>query len=278
MQRYARALLALLPISVLPNTTRDFSPTDAPRADGYVVTMSVNSDGPGMTGPMSMTLKAAGTKLRIEMDMSAMLGAASSNMGPMMNGAFMLFQDDGRMAMILPNMQNPLGGGMGMGMIMDMQSMTGGLREMGVSLEITDMKVTLEDLGAGETILGRKTKKYKLAQNYLMGGKPYSGESEIWTTTDMSDAEVGLKKFNETFAMNFIGAATSKEVKGEIQSKTPPGFPLRTIIRMTTPDGAQTVKMEVTKAEKASIDDKEFEVPAGMQLMDIGAMMKRGQS
>lgn len=277
MQRYARTLLALLPISVLPNATRDLSATHSPRVDGYVITMSVVAEGAGMTGPMQMTLKAAGSKLRVEMDIGAVMGAAGSDMGPMMNGAFMLPQEDGRLAMILPNMQNPLGGGgKGMGMIMDMQAMTGTLRDLGISIEITDMKVTVEDLGAGETILGHKTKKYKMVQSYLMGVKPFSGVTEFSMATDMTDAETGLKKFNDSFGKQFVGAATSKEVQAEIQAKTPPGFAMRTIVNMTTPDGPQTMKMEVTKAEKASIDEKDFEVPAGIQLMDMAAMMKRG--
>jgi hypothetical protein len=274
MQQYAKALLALLPISVLPNATRDLSVIQSPRVDGYVVTMAVTAEGAGMNAPMTMTLKAAGAKLRIEMDMSAMMGGGGA--GPMMNGAFMLPQADGRMAMILPNMQNPLGGGMGLGMIMDMQSLSGQMRDLGISLDITDMKVTLEDLGAGDAILGRKTKKYKMTQKYSMGGKPYEGVSELWMTTDMNDAEAGLKKFQESFGMNFVGAATSKEVKDEIQGKTPPGFPMRTVVIMTTPEGPQKMTMEVTKAEKASIDEKEFDVPAGIQLMDMAQMMKRG--
>lgn len=276
MQRYAKTLLALLPIAVLPNPTRDLSARQAPRVDGYVITMAVVAEGAGMTGPMQMTLKAAGSKLRIEMDMSAVMGGAGGDMGPMMNGAFMLPQEDGRLAMILPNMQNPLGGGMGMGMIMDMQTMTGTLRDLGISMEITEMKVALEELGAGETIMGHKTKKYKMVQSYLMGGKPYSGTTEFSMATDMTDAETGLKKFNDTFGKQFLGAATSKEVQAEMQAKTPPGFAMRTVVSMTTPDGPQTMKMEVTKAEKATIDEKDFEVPAGIQLMDMGAMMKRG--
>jgi hypothetical protein len=275
MMRYARMLLAALPVSVFPNIARD-AHVPAPRVDGYVITMSVNAEGSGMSGPMQMTLKAAGSRLRIEMDMSAVMGGAGSDASAMMNGAFMLPQDDGRLAMILPNMQNPIAGGTGMGMIMDMQSMTGTLQELGVSLEITDMKVSVEDLGAGETILGHKTKKYRMTQSYLMGGKPFSGVTEFLMATDMTDAEAGLRKFNDSFGKQFVGAATSKQAQAEIQAKTPPGFAMRTVVALTTPDGQQNMRMEVTKAERASIDEKDFEVPAGIQLMDMGQMMKRG--
>jgi hypothetical protein len=273
MIHYARRLLAAVPLAVLPSVARDIS-VAPPRVDGYVITMSGTSDMMGSSVPMTLTIKAAANKVRIEMDMSAMMGANAG--AEMMSGAFMLPQEDGRMAMILPNMQNPLGGGMGMGMIMDMQSMTGAMRDLGVSMQITDMKVNLENLGAGETILGRKTTKYRLTQTYQMGGKPYDGVSEIWTTADMRDAEAGLKKFQVTFGMNFVGAATSNEVKAELQAKTPPGFAMRTVVKMTTPEGTTNMKLEVTKAEKATFDAKEFEVPAGIQLMDMGQMMKRG--
>lgn len=274
MLRYARTLFAALPLAVLPSVTRDLS-VKAP-ADGYLVTMAITAEAAGMGGPMLMTLKVAGAKLRIEMDITAMMGAMGGDASQMMAGAFMLPQEDGRIAMILPNMQNPMGGGTGMGMIMDMQTMSGTMRDMGASMEITDMKVDLQDLGAGEAILGHKTKHYKMTQKYSMGGKPYEGVSEIWMATDMTDAESGFKKFNDSFGMQFVGAATSKEVQAEIQGKQPPGFAMRMLVSMTTPTGPQNMKIEVTKAEKASFEDKEFQVPSGIQLMDMGAMMKRG--
>jgi hypothetical protein len=274
--RYATRLFAALPLAVLPSVVHDVS-LAPPRVDGYVITMSITSEGAGMNAPINMTLKAAGTKLRMEMDFSAMMSAASGGVdGAMMSGLYVLPQDDGRMAMILPNMQNPFGSGMGMGMIMDPQAMVGAVRDRGLSVPtFSDMKISVADLGVGESIVGRSTRKYKMTQSYLIDGKQHEGVSEIWIATDMADAEVALRKFG-AFGNQFVGAATSKHVQAEMDAKMPKGFALRTLVTMTTPDGAQTVKMETVKAEKATFDDKEFEVPAGIQLMDMAAMMKRG--
>jgi hypothetical protein len=109
-----------------------------------------------------------------------------------------------------------------------------------------------------------------MTQSYTMSGKPYEGVTEIWMATDMPDAEAGFRKFTDTFGMQFVGAATSKDVQAALQAKQPRGFALRTAVAMKTPDGPQNMKLEVTKIEKSSIEDKEFQVPAGIQLMDMG--------
>lgn len=273
--RSATRLFAALPLAILPSVVQDVS-LAPPRADGYVITMSITTEGAGMNAPLQMTLKAAGAKLRMEMDFSAMMGGGGGAESAMMSGVYVLPQDDGRMAMIMPNMQNPMSGGTGMGMIMDPQAMTSAARNLGAAVPtFSDLKMSVVDLGAGEAIAGRATRKYKVTQSYRIDDRPFEGTTEVWMATDMADAEEALKKFG-AFGHQFVGAATSKDIQAEMDAKMPKGFALRTLVNMTTPDGPQSVRMETVKAEKATFDDKDFEVPAGIQLMDMAAMMKRG--
>lgn len=52
-------------------------------------------------------------------------------------------------------------------------------------------------------------------------------------------------------------------------------FPLRAV---TTEDGVEKTKMEVTKIDKKTLDAARFEVPAGYKVIDMGEMMKQLQN
>jgi hypothetical protein len=274
-----RKFVAVLPFVAIPSIGHDARIPERvsaarPAVEGYVVAMTVKMEDPGaptLSGPVNMTLKVAGERVRVEMDMSAMMGGGGDPAAmAMLAGAFMLLRDSGKVAMIMPNMQNPMSGGTGMGMIMDMSAIAG---SAGVVMPaITDMKMNVDDLGAGETVLGHPTRKYRIRQTYSLDGKAHEGTSEALFATDLGAAEKGFRKFNESFGGQFLGSSTAKGVNEALMAKMPAGFPLRMTSVMQTPTGRITVTMETSKAEKVTFDEKEFEVPANIQLMDMAGM------
>jgi hypothetical protein len=270
MLSYAKPLFAALSISLLPLPTT-VTP-EAVRLDGYVVSMTVAVNTKEANAPIGMTLKLAGDKMRMEMDVSSMLGSAGGGeAATMMNGAYMLAQSDGRIAMVLPNMRNPFGGGAtGMGMIIDSEMIKGQIRESADSIAKapSEVTVTMDDLGPGETILGHATRRYRLTHRLTMGGQQEGGTAEVWMASDLAEAEAGFRKFGEAFGKSLLGGS-SVDVENAIFAKMPTGFALRIVAT----SGTETIKMEVTKAQKTSMDASEFEVPSGIQLMDIGAML-----
>ena len=270
MLSYTKPLFAALSLSLLPAAT--IVPPEQRALDGYVVSMTIAVSAKEVTAPIGMTLKIAGNKMRMEMDVSSMLASAGGGeASAMMTGAYMLAQTDGRIAMILPNMRNPFGGnGTGMGMIMDAEMIKGQLGQAADSVvkASNDVTVTIDDLGPGETILGRATRRYKLTHRVTVNGQQESGTAEVWMASDLAEAEAGFRKFGESFGKSLLGGS-SADVENAIFAKMPPGFALR----MVATAGTETVKMEVTKAQKLSIEEKEFEVPSGIQIMDLAAML-----
>jgi hypothetical protein len=240
--------------------------------------MTITTNETGGSERLGMTFKMAGGKLRLEMDMSSLLGAAGGGeAAAMMSGAYMLLQSDGRMAMIVPGFQNPMTGGTGMGMIMDTQMLKGRIgadvtSNVDTTVAAAMNKVSIEDLGAGETILGHATRRYRITET--PGGGDASGTEaiEVWVATDLPDAVAGFKSFGESFASSFLDL-TSQAATDAITRKMSDGFPMRVVA--TSSAGKEMMRMEVSRAERVSFDDKEFEVPAGIQLMDMGAMLKK---
>ena len=195
-----------------------------------------------------------------------------------MGGAFMLLQPAGNVAMPLPEMATPPSGGMGFGMVLDLASLQGGGRGgrggRGVPADATDIQVTVDDLGAGEAILGHATRKYRIHETYALGsGGAQESTTESWFATDLAGAEEGFRKFSESFGAQFGSGNASKSLVDAKRAKMPKGFPLKSITTTAKPDGKTTTTMEATKVGKMSFDASDFEVPAGIQVMDLGAMM-----
>jgi hypothetical protein len=192
--------------------------------------------------------------------------------GAMAEGAYMLLQDNGKIAMILPNMANPMGGGTGFGMTMDISSITGAARGRGGMPEASDIQVDVADLGAGEAILGHPTHKYRITTKATVNGTPSETVTDSWFATDLAGAEEGFKKFSKSFGAQFSGGA-AKGMQDAIASKMPKGFPLRSITNVTQSGKTSKTTMEVTQVGKATFEASDFEVPAGIQLMDMSGMM-----
>jgi hypothetical protein len=118
--------------------------------------------------------------------------------------------------------------------------------------------VTIEDTGETETILGRKTKKYKV--------------SDRNTTTFVWAAE-GMGTF-----MGQMGGGNPMRGKAaqmpawqrELGNKG--FFPLRVVGQDRR--GRETHRMEATKIEEVTPPDSAFQVPEGYQRFDMGSMMR----
>jgi hypothetical protein len=239
MQLNTRALFSLIPAVLI--APANFSAPVTPRADGYTITMRITT---GTQAPMNITFKAAGEKMRLETDMSAMMGGGRG--GAMATGAYMLPNSDGKLIMVMPNAPN-MSGGTGMAMSMDLAQMA--QRMGGAPPRVAE--ATVEDLGPGETILGYKTHKYRIRQP--------DGTVEAWIA-DLPG--IDFKKFATGFGAQFSG------MHPRMAEKIPSGFALKVVI-----SGKETGTMEVSKIEKTSFTNSDFEVPAGLQVMDLGAMM-----
>lgn len=261
------------------------------RVDGYQITMKVTMEVPGAAqagmpaGPtqMDVVIKSAGDRIRMEMDMAKLMsgrGGDAANQAAaasaMMGGMYILVQPDGKMMTVMPSM--------GMAMVADPSAMLGGGGGMGGMMSMTLdtlpgwLKVT--DLGAGERILGFATRKYRVETRVkttvsVMGTTTSdSAEStyDIWVTSDASDALAAIRKYSQTMGSSVMGG--SKDVFDAWMKKLPANaVGLRTIGTSTSEKGKTTFNMEIAEIKKATFEATEFEVPAGMQVMDMGAMM-----
>ena len=103
---------------------------------------------------------------------------------------------------------------------------------------------------------------------------------EMFISTDVSALAEGLQKFSDLFGGAFSGLAggSSKELSAAMVAKTPKGYTLKAVIKsVETPASGQpknsTTTIEVSEIAKASFEVSDFEVPAGMQVMDLAQMM-----
>lgn len=275
-------LLALAPLTAMSPVARDSVPNavpaSVPRVDGYTIAMRVTTTEAG-NNPVQLTLKVAGDRVRIEMDgmMAAMgggRGMGGMGGGEMGRGAFMLLQEGGKVAMILPSMPNPMGGGTGMGISLDVSAMTGGMG-MGVP-EASDVNVQVEDLGAGESIQGFPTRKYRLKQTYTTtgrGGGAQDVTTDVWMTTSIVGADAALRRFSESFASQYTAGSNARGVVDALSAKMPQGFPMKSVATERRGNSSVVTTMEVTELSKASFAAGDFEVPPTIQLIDMSAMM-----
>ena len=241
MQLNTRALLGLIPATfVLPMNT---AVRTALPADGYTITMKISSGGTANVG----TLKIAGDKMRLEADVGSLMGRGGGGNAGMVAGAYMLPGADGKMIIVAPNAPN-MSGGTGMAISMDLAAMAA--RMGSTPPNVAD--ATIEDLGAGEPILGYKTHKYRVRQGD-------NSTVEAWIA-DLPG--IDFKKFATGFGARFSG------MDARMAEKIPSGFALKVVM-----SGKDSGMIEVTKVEKTSFANADFEVPAGLQVMDLSGMM-----
>jgi len=109
-----------------------------------------------------------------------------------------------------------------------------------------EKKPTVTDTGKSDTVAGYRCEVWSIKQDNGDGGEACVANG---------------------IAFPSVGAQSSW-----ISSMGQNGFPLR--VSMKDASGKEKMKMEVTKIEKKSVDDKTFEVPAGYHTMDMASMMK----
>jgi hypothetical protein len=250
--------------------------------DGYQLTFKVTSDAAQSTDPVLVTLKVAGDKIRVEMDIASMMGRGGGGGGGGMGGemavgAYMLVQPAGKIGIILP--------ALGMGVLADASSLGGRGRGAAPATPAGDLTVSVEDLGAGETIAGHPTHKFRTHEKCTlttnaMGQSTtakHDDTSDLWMASDLGDAEQGFKKFWESFGA--IGARAGcgrAQVAAALGAKMPKGMPVKIVSTQNTDTGKSVSTIEATEIKKTSFDASDFEVPAGMQLMDMGGRGGRG--
>ena len=271
----AAALMTLLAAS--PVTTR---------LDGYQITMKMTVEMPatempvGMPpGPMNMdmVIKTADGRLRMEIDFAKFMGTNAGYMaaaGAMLNGTYILLQPDGKMLTVMPSMRvamsadagSLLSGGMGAGDVSEKVDTAPGW-----------LKVT--DLGAGERVAGYATRRFRadmkfkttVDENGLKTTETNDSSYEFWITTDRGDVMAALRAFDKATGNSVVGG--QKEISDALMSKLPPNSSvLRAVGHNLTNEGKTSMKMEVTEIKKATFEPAEFEVPPGVQVMDMNAM------
>jgi hypothetical protein len=127
----------------------------------------------------------------------------------------------------------------------------------------------VEDLGAGERILGYATRRFRATAKDAQGRE---GTMEMWFA-DVGAAGAAMQKFSESFGAISMGNAT-KAASAAVSSKIPKGAVLlRAVINATTDRGKMTSTIETTDIKTMRFDAGEFEIPAGINVMDMSAMM-----
>ena len=278
----AAAVVTLLAAS--PATTK---------LDGYQITMKMTVEMPatempvGMPpGPMNMdmVIKTADGRLRMEIDFAKFMGTNAGYMaaaGAMLNGTYVLLQPNGKMLTVMP--------AMGVAMAADAGSLLsgGGLGAGDVSEKVDTapgwLKVT--DLGAGERVAGFATRRFRadmkfkttVDDNGLKTTEMNDSSYEIWLTTDRGDVMTALRAFDKATGTSVVGG--QKEISDGLMAKLPPNSSvLRVVGHNLTNEGKTSMRMEVTEIKKATFEPAEFEVPAGVQVMDMSAMGGRGRN
>lgn len=244
--------------------------------EGYVLTQRITS---ANEPTMTLKVKVAQGRVRVEMQ--------GGPQGAMPEGVFMLLRDDGKVSVVMPSE--------GMALQMDAQQLSGGMQSMmsmmGMSAPTySDVSIDVQELGAGETMLGYATRKYRVRQRYtvsggMRGSQPVQHDdvTEMWMTTSIPGMDDGLQRFADVFGSAFGGGGSggSTELAAAMKGKIPPGYPLKTVVTSTeTRNGSagqpQTTTLEVLDVTRTNIEASEFELPAGIQLLDP-AMMMRGR-
>lgn len=282
-----RVALSVL-TSVVAGAASSAGTAAAQSLNGYTIVLGVTAD--STRPPLTLTVKAAGAKIRVEADGLPMMGmGGGGGGGGMAAGAYLLPLDSGKVAAIVPAFN--------MGIVLDLASLGGGGRgggrggrgrarggaggggggggtgePMPAVPEVTDVTTNVEDLGAGGSILGHPTRKYRIRTTYTVNGNKQDDVSETWFATDLSGSDEGFAKFYTTFGAAFGGRNSSKTVADAVRAKMPKGFPVKVVTTSNTANGPAVTTIEATEITKTSFDPAEFELPAGIQLMDPAGM------
>jgi hypothetical protein len=154
---------------------------------------------------------------------------------------------------------------------------------------VDNVSVSVDDIGPGDVMHGRPTRKYKMRTRYKrsvnatgqMQTSNYDVTQDMWMGPELPAAQVALEKFATIFAGAFAGVEGSgdKAVAESVKGKMPKGYPFRTVTTIVeTPDGSTRstttkVTSQVTSIRQTTFEPSDFEVPAGMQVLDVGQFL-----
>jgi hypothetical protein len=136
--------------------------------------------------------------------------------------------------------------------------------------------VTVQDLGVGEKMLGHATRKYRIRVSSPIGagGSCASATSNAVTTDGWFATDVSDGGFTSVFSLLPLLLAGASPAAGPdpLQNVMPRGMPMKLVALCDTPSRDPVGTLKVTSIEPATIDAAEFEVPAGMTVLDPNAI------
>ena len=156
-----------------------------------------------------------------------------------------------------------------------------------LKLTFKDQSFAYEDLGAGETILGNRTRKFRLKQKYtmemrVMGIRRSSTDETVtdqWIATDVKGIdERAMKRWAKAFGSGV--KVTNPELAAQMDrflKDSKGGLALKSVVVSTRSDGKKTetdtTTMEVVDLKPANIDASVFTWPDSYQVVDMGQML-----
>ncbi|HEX7940207.1 MAG TPA: hypothetical protein VF488_00295 [Gemmatimonadaceae bacterium] len=156
----------------------------------------------------------------------------------------------------------------------------------GTFVKISDVAVAFDSLGSGEPMLGLRTTRYRLTQDYTVATlgplmKKRNSTEHIVQEFWIADAQEGLANpfARLSFFRTGIGSGFSEIVTktAEARGRMGRGAPLKTITTNTsTSNGNEVTRtvttMEVSDLQKENVDDDILVAPTDYQLVTVSAL------
>jgi hypothetical protein len=176
-------------------------------------------------------------------------------------------------------------------MVMDAATIGSGMGAMlnnpMIKLTFKDQSFSYEDLGAGETILGSKTRHFRLKQRYTMeiramGIRRSNTETSVtdqWIATEVRGVDPrAMQRWAKSFGAGV--KVTNPELAQQMEKflrDTRGGLALKSVVAATHDDGKKTetdtTTMEVVDLKSESHDASIFSWPDSYEVVDLGQVM-----
>jgi hypothetical protein len=254
----------------------------APASNGWRFTWTTTTRAEG--GPAAapakgttstMAVQLAGGRARVD----EAGGRAASPMAPP-PGGYMLLDARGPAVLVDPAAKKAL--------VLDVDA--GGMAPPGMAAEVDSVRVVATPLGAGETLLGRPTRKWRIVQSYVlrmrMGGQARvfrsRTESEVEVSTELASADAGFGAFTARFGRGLQQEAPLPglaPLAAATTAKWPAGVPLRLVQRSMTVAGGDTLRVttegRMTTLARATVPPASLGVPAGYETLEASRLMQQ---
>ncbi|GLC24092.1 hypothetical protein [Roseisolibacter agri] len=173
-------------------------------------------------------------------------------------------------------------------MVMDAATLGSGMGAMlnspMLKLAFKDQSFSYEDLGPGETILGNRTRKFRLTQKYtiemrVMGMRRSATEESVtdqWIASEVKGVDArAMQKWAKAFGSGI--KVTNAELAAQMDrfmKETKGGLALKSVVVATHNDGKKTetdtTTMEIVDLKNASMDASIFTWPESYAVVDMG--------